>query len=83
MKVTGFIRVILIFFVMATTTNSYQLSILYGCIVTTKTPQEASQLLAVAKPQSNCFCIAAYMHQLAIPETVLLPHICVYRYIIG
>ena len=30
---------------MATTTNSYQLSILHGCIVTTKTQQEASQLL--------------------------------------
>ena len=30
---------------MATTKNSYQLSILHGCIVTTKTPQEASQLL--------------------------------------
>ena len=33
------------YFLMATATNSYQLSFLHDCIVTTKTPQEVSQLL--------------------------------------
>ena len=52
---------------MATTTNGYQLSILHGCIVTTKTPLDLSK-----QSHKVAACIAT--HQSALPETVLLPH---------
>ena len=52
-------------FLMATTTNSYQLSIVHDSIVTTKTPPEASQLLR--------------QHQSHKVATTLLPRTCVNR----
>ena len=64
-KCPKFNSIFLIFFLMAITTNSCQLSIVHGCIVTTKTPLVASQLLR--QHQS---------HKVAAP---LLPHECVNR----